>query len=119
MRNRFASLKRAIRLHTSHRYNDIENQELKTIIQQSLVKTGALITAAKSRPVAPLPVAEDLIQFLWACNEYQGVHSRVRIQPAFSILLMSSLGTRPGEFIESDARMGTNEGLLYDEVQLT
>jgi hypothetical protein len=64
VRNRLASLKRAILLHTSHRYNDIENQELKTFVQQNLVKTGALSTAAKSKPVAPLPIAEDLIQFL-------------------------------------------------------
>jgi hypothetical protein len=47
------------------------------------------------------------------------MHSRVRIQLTFSILLMSSLGTRRGEFIESDAWKTTNEGLLYDDVQLT
>jgi hypothetical protein len=113
VRNTLASLKRAIRLHRSHHYNDIENQELKRFIRQNLVKTGALSTAAKSKPVVPLLVAEDLIQFLWAYDKYQGTGPNT---DDFSILLMSSLGTRPREFIESDAWKTINEGLMYDDV---
>jgi hypothetical protein len=118
VRNRLASLKRAVRLHTNHRYSEAENQALNTFIHQDLVRLGELSTAAKTKPVAPLPVAEDLIQFLWTCDEYQGMHPRVRLQLSFAILLMCSLGTRPGEFIESDAWKDTNEGLLYDDVEL-
>jgi hypothetical protein len=53
---------------------------------------GVLSTVAHAKPIAPLPVVEDLVCFLWACAEYQMQHSRARLQPAFSILLMILLG---------------------------
>jgi hypothetical protein len=117
LQNRLASLKRAVRLYTNHKYNEADNEALSTYIHQDLVKAGELSTAAKSKPIAPLPVAEDLNLFSWACDEYQGMHPRMRVQLSFGIILMSALGTRPGEFIESDAWRRTNEGLLYDDIE--
>jgi hypothetical protein len=87
-------------------------------MRQDLAQHRLISTAARSKPVASLPVAEDLILFLWACDEYQELHPRARLQLPFAILLMFSLGTRPGEFIESDAWRNTNEGLLYKDVEL-
>jgi hypothetical protein len=118
VRNRLAVLKRAIRLHTNYIYSKAENEALETFIRKDLVSAGLISTAARPKPVAPLPVAEDLIHFLWACDEYQELHPRARLQLPFSILLMCSLGTRPGEFVESDAWKHTNEGLLYKDVTL-
>jgi hypothetical protein len=46
------------------------------------------------------------------------LHLRVRLQLAFSMVLMSQLGNRPSEFIESDAWKQTNEGLLYNDITL-
>jgi integrase len=117
LHNRLASLKRAIRLHTNHKYNEADNEALGTLIHQDLPKEGLISTAAKPKPVAPLPVAEDLNQFSWACDEYQDMHPRMRVQVSFAIVLMSALGTRPGEFVESDAWKKTNEGLIYDDIE--
>jgi hypothetical protein len=41
----------------------------------------------------------------------------MRVQLSFGIILTSALGTRPREFIESDAWKKTNEGLLYDDIE--
>jgi hypothetical protein len=49
--------------------------------------------AAKAKPVAPLPVAEDLSLLSWACDEYQGMQPRTRVQLAFGIIMMTALGT--------------------------
>jgi hypothetical protein len=118
LRNRLASLKRAVRLHMNHKYDESENAILETFIRQDLVRCGLLSTAAKTKPIAPLPVAEDLIIFLWARDEYQDMHPRMRLQLSFAIVLMSALGTRPGEVVESDAWKTTNEGLLYEDVEV-
>ena len=116
--NRLNCLKRAVRLHTNYIYSKAENEQFSLYIRLDLAKAGLISTAARSKPVASLPVAEDLILFLWACDEYQELHPRARLQLPFAILLMCSLGTRPGEFIESDAWRNTNEGLLYKDVEL-
>ncbi|CAE7020873.1 DUF3435 domain containing protein [Pyrenophora teres f. teres] len=63
-------------------------------------------------------IAEDLIQFMWMCDEYQNPHPRARVQLAFSVVLMTLLGSRPGEFIESGAWKHSDEGLLYGDIDL-
>jgi hypothetical protein len=45
------------------------------------------------------------------------MHLRMRVQLLFEIVLVSALGTRPGDFIESDAWKKTNEDLLYDDIE--
>ncbi|KAF1935516.1 hypothetical protein EJ02DRAFT_439182 [Clathrospora elynae] len=118
LNNRLSALKRAIKVHTNYMYSKRDNDDLELFIRKDLVLEGLVSTAARPKPVAPLPVAEDLIYFLWACDEYQDMHPRARLQLSFSILLMCSLGTRPGEFVESDAWKHTNEGLLYKDVDV-
>jgi hypothetical protein len=68
-----------------------------------MIRTGAYI-----KPVAPLLVAEDLIHFMWVCDEYQFAHPRARLQLAFSNVLITYLGSRPGEIIESAAWKHSN-----------
>lgn len=82
------------------------------------MQSGKIATGAYSKPVAPLPVAEDLMQFMWACDEYQCAHPRARLQLAFSVVLMTLLGSCPGEFIELAAWKHSNEGLLYGDIDL-
>ncbi|KAF1941090.1 hypothetical protein EJ02DRAFT_378356, partial [Clathrospora elynae] len=118
LNNRLSALKRAIKVHTNYMYSKRDNDNLELFIRKDLVLKGLVSTAARPKPVAPLPVAEDLIYFLWACDKYQDMHPRARLQLSFSILLMCSLGTRPGEFVESDAWKHTNEGLLYKDVDV-
>jgi hypothetical protein len=43
---------------------------------------------------------------------------RTCVQLAFGIIIITALGTRPREFIESDAWKTTNKGLLYKGVEL-
>jgi hypothetical protein len=118
LRNRLSSLKRAIKTHTSHQYSATENKQLEYFITKSLVQEGNITTGAYIKAIAPLPVAEDLIRFMWACDEYQFPHPRARLQLAFSVVLITLLGSRPGEFIESAAWKHSNEGLLYGDIDL-
>jgi integrase len=116
--NRFNNLKRAIKLHTNHQYNCTQNKEVIQFVRKGLVPRGLVSTCARPKPNAPIPVAEDLVRFLFACDEYKELHSRIRVQMAFAIQLMSCVGVRPGEVVESDAWYQSNEGLLYKDVDL-
>ncbi|PZD37947.1 DUF3435 domain containing protein [Pyrenophora tritici-repentis] len=118
IRNLLSSLKRAIKLYTGYQYSVSQNKDLDNFIQKDLVQKNELATSAYTKPIAPLPVAEDLIQFMWMCDEYQHPHPRARLQLAFSVVLMTLLGSRPGEFIESGAWKHSNEGLLYGDIDL-
>jgi hypothetical protein len=118
IRNRLSSLKRNIKLLTGRQYNSAENKDLEIFITKDLAQNGKIATGAYTKPVAPLPVAEDLIRFMWVCDEYQFTHPRARLQLAFSVVLMTLLGSRPGEFIESAAWKHSNEGLLYGDIDL-
>jgi hypothetical protein len=105
-------------LYTGYQYNSAQNKELENYITKELVHKEKLGTRAYIKPVAPLLVAEDLIQFMWVCDEYQFAHPRARLQLAFSIVLMTYLGGRPGEIIESAAWKHSNEGRLYGDITL-
>jgi hypothetical protein len=100
IRNHLLSLKQSIKLLTGCWYNSAENKELEISITKDLAQNGKIATGAYTKPVAPLPVAEDLIWFMWACDKYQFPHPCARLQLAFSVVLMTLLGSRPGEFIE-------------------
>lgn len=76
-------------------------------------------TKAYAKPIAGLDVAEDLIEFLWKCDEYEFTHPRMRLQLVFSIILFTFLGSRPGEIIESEAWKDSNEGLWYGDIELS
>jgi integrase len=118
LRNRLSSLKQAIKLYTGYQYNSAQNKELENDIAKELAHKGKVATEAYQKPVAPLLVAEDLIRFMWMCDEYQFTHPRARLQLAFAIILMTFTGSRPGEFIESAAWKHSNEGLLYGDIDL-
>jgi hypothetical protein len=78
--------------------------------------TEHLSTQAYKKPIAPLPVTRDLIRFLLACDEYDFPHPRIIIQLVFFLLLLTVMGIRPGEAIESEGWKNSNEGLLYSDV---
>jgi integrase len=116
--NRFNSLKRAIKLHTQYQYTAAQNQEIAKFVTKGLVSKKLISTSARPKPLAPMPVARDLIKFLFTCDEYKDLHPRIRIQLVFSIQLMLLIGVRPGEIVESDAWYRSNEGLLYKDVDV-
>ena len=60
---------------------------------------------------------KDVLYFMWALDEFEFNHPRVRPQIALSLLLMLYIGLRPGEFVESNAHRGSNEGLHWGDVQ--
>jgi hypothetical protein len=116
--NRLNCLKRAIKLHTQYIYTSTQNQDMVRFVTKDLVLRGLVSTSARSKPLAPIEVAKDIIKFLFACDEYQNLHSRMRIQLVFAIQLLLLTGVRPGEIIESDAWSKSNEGLLYKDIDL-
>ncbi|KAJ5055093.1 hypothetical protein J3E72DRAFT_178899, partial [Bipolaris maydis] len=116
--NRLRCLKRAIRLFTNHVYSKADNSLFAQAVENELPRTEGLSTKAYDKPLAPLNVSKDVIRFLWVCDEYQFQHPRVRLQLAFSILMLTLMGMRPGEFIESSNWKESNEGLLYRDVKL-
>jgi hypothetical protein len=118
LRNRLSSLKRAINTYTGRQYNATENKQLENSIAKDLVQEGKIAMGAYTKAIAPLLVAEDLIWFMWVCDEYQFPYPRARLQLAFSVVLMTLLGSRPGEFVESAAWKYSNEGLLYGDIDL-
>lgn len=63
-------------------------------------------------------MAEDIIRFLFTCDEYMGLHHRLRNQMVFAIQPMLLIGVQPGEIIESDAWRQSNEGLYYRDIEL-
>jgi integrase len=118
VRNRLACLKRAVKLHTQYQYTPLQNAEIDKFISKSLISGKLVSTSARPKPLAPLAVAEDIIRFLFTCDEYRGLHFRLRNQLAFAIQLMLLIGVRPGEIIESDAWHQSNEGLHYKDIEL-
>jgi integrase len=116
--DRFNNLKRAIKLHTNHQYGPAQNKEVVKFVRTVLVPKGLASSCARPKMNAPIPVAEDLVRFLFACDEYKEFHSHICVQMAFAIQLMSCVGVRPGEVIESDAWYQSNEGLLYKDIEL-
>lgn len=118
VRNRLACLKRAVKLHTQHQYTPLQNAEIDKFIAKHLISGKQVSTCARPKPLAPLAVAEDIIRFLFTCDEYRGLHHRLRNQLAFAVQLMLLIGVRPGEIIESDAWHRSNEGLHYKDIEL-
>lgn len=87
-------------------------------IERELVHNYDANTKCREKPLADIEVTKDLLYFLWACDEYCFKHPRVRVQLAFAILILVFTGLRPGEFVESSAWRGSNEGLKYKDVIL-
>lgn len=60
----------------------------------------------------------ELLEFLWARDEYELAHPRMRIQLAFIMLVAIYWGVRPGEIVESGMCRGTNEGITYGDIEI-
>jgi hypothetical protein len=104
-------------MYTNYQYSSVQNKEVDDFVLK-LVHDQKVSTAAYAKPVAPVEVSQDLVHFMWACDEYQQPHPRAYPQLAFLIDIYTEMGTRPGEVIESDAWLESNEGLLYGDVDL-
>lgn len=117
VRNRLSCLKRTVKLHTQYQYIQLQNAEIDKYIEKRLVSGIHVSISARKKPFAPLHVAED-IRFLFTCDEYMGLHHRLRNQMAFVIQLRLLMGVRPGEIIESNAWRQSDEGLYYRDIEL-
>ncbi|PPJ60936.1 hypothetical protein CBER1_08602 [Cercospora berteroae] len=101
---------------TGRRIDEKVCKQIKKAIRWLLVEKGASLKS-KPRSLANRPVVLDLLHFLWARDEYHFRHPRQRLQLSLQVMLMFYLGGRPGEFVESSAYSGSNEGLLYKDLQ--
>lgn len=74
--------------------------------------------SADPKGLANFIVVEDIINYLWTCDEHIFKHPRERLQLAFAILVLGSLGMRPGELVQSNLYPGSNDGLKYKDCSL-
>ncbi|KAF2274582.1 uncharacterized protein EI97DRAFT_444049 [Westerdykella ornata] len=62
---------------------------LSSFVKQDLIAEGKISTKVRHKPVALFEVAEDLVTFLWKADEYEFLHSRIRLQLAFLIIILA------------------------------
>ncbi|KAM3419623.1 hypothetical protein BST61_g2961 [Cercospora zeina] len=93
------------------------SSNLRNYLNSGLVQRGAS-QEAMPRPVATPAVVVDILYFLWALDEHEFDHPRIRLQLSFSITLLLYFGIRPGEFIESPSHSGGNEGVFYGDLDV-
>ena len=87
-------------------------------IKSGLKHHEKLSTKARPKSLADHGVARDILHFLWACDEHEMAHPRMRLQMSFAILLLFYTGARPGEIIESTQHKKSNEGLQYQDIKI-
>lgn len=87
-------------------------------ISKSLPENESLSTNARDEALADGPVVVHILRFLWMYDEQAVLHPRIRVQLAFSILIMHCLGLRPGERGKSKAHHGSREGLLWKDIDI-
>lgn len=63
-------------------------------------------------------MVENILTFLWKYDEFTYDQSRQRVQLALAILITTYMGLRPGEQTESNAHVGSNEGLHWGDVTM-
>lgn len=115
--NKLSDLKKAIKLHTDFVFPQLWNRDLKELIEKNLPATEGLSTKTYKKSIAPVEVTKDLLRFAWRCDEYDW-DTRSLIQLLFAAIILTFMGLRPGEMVESDAWKGSNEGLLYKDFTL-
>ncbi|KAF2201613.1 hypothetical protein GQ43DRAFT_486811 [Delitschia confertaspora ATCC 74209] len=115
---KWKDLKRAVKLECNYQFSPKENKEILEFIDKQLPSLEGVSTKARPKLIANLKVTEDLVIFLWKSDEYQYKHPRIRMQIVFLILIFSLLGSRPGELVESEAWVASNEGICYKDVEL-
>ncbi|KAF2023070.1 hypothetical protein EK21DRAFT_15133, partial [Setomelanomma holmii] len=62
---------------------------------------------------------EEILTYLWCCDEYTYAHPRIMVQLTFYILVTSYWGVRPGEIVESSVHRGSNEGIKYQDIKFS
>ncbi|OCL09615.1 hypothetical protein AOQ84DRAFT_290901, partial [Glonium stellatum] len=111
-------IRRAVRATSDHCYSKNEVQSLRKFINNLPAKEG-ISTKSRTKTVAFFPVVEELIYFMWACDEYDWKHPRCMQQTSFILIMMGSYGLRPGEILESCIHRGSNQGLTYGDVEFS
>ncbi|KAF2174444.1 hypothetical protein K469DRAFT_675779 [Zopfia rhizophila CBS 207.26] len=112
-------MRRLISLRANHNYSKNQNRVMRKFIRKELPKKEGASTKSFEKGIASMIVVEDLIDYLWCFDEYNFVHERGRVQLAFAILILTLLGIRPGEIVESSCWRNSNEGILYKDVTLS
>ena len=82
------------------------------VIEKDIWKGENLSSKARQKRLAGPPMVKDILSFLWTIDEAEFPHLRIRPQIALSLLIMLYIGLRPGEFLESTAHRGSNQGLF-------
>lgn len=80
---------------------------------------GLTVNDTKPKPVALFMATEDILSFMWRDDQYEYPHPRLMVQDMFTYLVMSHIGLRPGEIIETSMYHNSNEGIHYGDVNLS
>jgi hypothetical protein len=57
-------------MYTNYQYSSVQNEGVDDFVLK-LVHDQKVSTAIYAKPVTPVEVYQDLVHFMWACDEYQ------------------------------------------------
>ncbi|KAI7489735.1 hypothetical protein KC357_g2124 [Hortaea werneckii] len=114
----WVELQLEIKRQSGHTYAEHEIRDMENVVNNSIRQKECLSTKSRPKSLADGPVVRDVLHYLWALDEYEYSHPRMRIQTSLAILVLYYLGLRPGELVESSAHNGSNEGIWYGDLDI-
>ncbi|KAI6914838.1 hypothetical protein KC318_g431 [Hortaea werneckii] len=114
----WVELQLEIKRQSGHSYTPRQITDMENVIKGDIREKEGLSTKSRPKSLADGPVVRDVLHYLWALDEYEYCHPRMRIQLSFAILLLFYIGLRPGELVESSAHNSTNEGIWYGDLDI-
>ncbi len=76
-------------------------------------------TSSRDKPTVNSTDLAAIIHFHLTCDEAPIAHERLQIQAIFAMQVMAYTAVRPGSIMEPYYHLGTNNGLLYKDVEVT
>ncbi|ORY12460.1 hypothetical protein BCR34DRAFT_482612 [Clohesyomyces aquaticus] len=117
IRKEFHQWQRAVRYDTCYSYSASDVRAIITFIEDLPSLEGAS-TKKRTKSVAHYSDIEDILYYLWCCDDYVWRHPRQMVQISFYLLVVAYYGLRPGEIVESSSHRNSNEGVKYKDASL-
>ncbi len=87
-------------------------------VRHDLPREEDVGTSSRDKPIVNSTDLAAIIHFYLTCDEEPIFHERLRIQTIFAIQVMAYTAARPGSIMEPYYHCGTNDGLLYKDVEV-
>ncbi|KAI7362130.1 hypothetical protein KC354_g7535 [Hortaea werneckii] len=98
----WVELQLEIKRQSGYTYAEHEIRDIENVVNNSIRQKECLSTKSRPKSLADGPVVRDVLHYLWALDEYEYSHPRLR----------------PGELVESSAHNGLNEGIWYGDLDI-